>query len=98
MTQAEIDEQAIEKPKPKEEKIERLPMYLLSSEAKESKARDVIIDHFSIAAPDGKELIHGSELRLVQGHRYGLLGKNGIGKSTLLKLYMLDRHFFLFFF
>jgi ATPase subunit of ABC transporter with duplicated ATPase domains len=40
-----------------------------------------------MTAPGGaEELISGSELRLVQGRRYGLLGKNGIGKSTLLKL------------
>eukprot|EP00940_MAST-03C_sp_MAST-3C-sp2_P002390 g2390.t1 len=30
------------------------------------------------------ELLRDSDLKLVAGHRYGLIGKNGVGKSTLL--------------
>ena len=33
----------------------------------------------------GNELLSDSPMDIVQGHRYGLLGRNGVGKSTLLK-------------
>ena len=33
----------------------------------------------------GRELLSRSELRLVGGRRYALLGRNGVGKSTLLR-------------
>jgi hypothetical protein len=51
--------------------------------------KDVIIEHFTMVAPSltaREELIVGSELRLIQGRRYGLVGKNGVGKTTLLDL------------
>ncbi|KAJ1550730.1 hypothetical protein HK096_005343, partial [Nowakowskiella sp. JEL0078] len=34
---------------------------------------------------NGKELLEGARLRLKTGSRYGLIGKNGIGKSILLR-------------
>jgi ATP-binding cassette subfamily F protein uup len=34
----------------------------------------------------GRELIHDLTLRLVAGERVGIVGKNGVGKTTLLKL------------
>lgn len=33
----------------------------------------------------GQLLLEGADLRLVYGRRYGLIGKNGVGKTTLLK-------------
>ena len=33
----------------------------------------------------GRDLLEGATLKLVQGHRYGLVGVNGVGKSTLLR-------------
>ncbi|KAI6216366.1 ATP-binding cassette sub-family F member 3 [Aphelenchoides besseyi] len=33
-----------------------------------------------------KVLLSGAELLLVYGHKYGLVGRNGIGKTTLLKM------------
>lgn len=33
----------------------------------------------------GKELLTRTSLKLVHGHRYGLIGENGVGKSTLLR-------------
>ncbi|CAD5227465.1 unnamed protein product [Bursaphelenchus xylophilus] len=33
-----------------------------------------------------KQLLSGAELLLVYGHKYGLVGRNGIGKTTLLKM------------
>ncbi len=34
----------------------------------------------------GKLLLEGTSLTIVQGRRYGLVGPNGKGKSTLLRL------------
>ncbi|CAM9657662.1 unnamed protein product, partial [Chrysoparadoxa australica] len=47
-------------------------------------AADVIVDQFSIAAPK-RVLFHDAALKLAQGRKYGLLGPNGRGKSTLLR-------------
>ena len=45
---------------------------------------DVIVPNFTITAPH-RTLFRDASLRLVSGRRYGLLGPNGRGKSTLLK-------------
>ena len=34
---------------------------------------------------EGNELLVDSTMTIVKGHRYGLLGRNGVGKSTLIK-------------
>jgi elongation factor 3 len=38
---------------------------------------------FSLAF-GGKILLHNTNLRLVRGKRYGIMGKNGVGKTTLM--------------
>lgn len=46
------------------------------------------LDASSFTLPNpggGQPLIEDSACRLVWGHRYGLIGRNGMGKSTLLK-------------
>ncbi|ESS29714.1 ATP-binding cassette sub-family F member 1 [Toxoplasma gondii GAB2-2007-GAL-DOM2] len=43
----------------------------------------ILVDSFSIAVA-GRELLIDAQLKLVKGRRYGLVGRNGIGKSTLL--------------
>lgn len=35
--------------------------------------------------PGGKTLLNGADLHLAYARRYGLIGKNGIGKTTLLR-------------
>lgn len=47
-------------------------------------AVDVIVPCFSITAPH-RVLFKDAKLKLVKGRRYGLIGPNGYGKSTLLK-------------
>jgi ATP-binding cassette subfamily F protein 2 len=47
-------------------------------------ARDIKIDKFSVAL-HGIELIKDTQLELNYGRRYGLIGFNGSGKSTMLK-------------
>eukprot|EP00850_Spirogloea_muscicola_P001438 SM000005S17235 [mRNA] locus=s5:973928:977816:- [translate_table: standard] len=43
------------------------------------------VENFSVSAR-GKELFRNASLTIVHGRRYGLVGPNGKGKSTLMKL------------
>jgi ATP-binding cassette subfamily F protein 2 len=49
------------------------------------QARDIKIDKFSVQM-GGEELIKDTLLELSSGNRYGLIGTNGTGKSTMLKV------------
>ncbi|KAF2255961.1 P-loop containing nucleoside triphosphate hydrolase protein [Trematosphaeria pertusa] len=49
-----------------------------------SKSKDIKIDSFDISI-SGKRILTDSTLTLAYGRRYGLVGQNGIGKSTLLR-------------
>eukprot|EP00451_Oxyrrhis_marina_P053821 CAMPEP_0204506546 /NCGR_PEP_ID=MMETSP0471-20130131/109302_1 /ASSEMBLY_ACC=CAM_ASM_000602 /TAXON_ID=2969 /ORGANISM="Oxyrrhis marina" /LENGTH=1976 /DNA_ID=CAMNT_0051511551 /DNA_START=126 /DNA_END=6057 /DNA_ORIENTATION=- len=44
----------------------------------------VVCDGFSLSAP-GQDLFVNTNLKLVYGHKYGLMGPNGKGKTTLLR-------------
>ena len=48
-------------------------------------ATDIIIPQFSINAYK-KPLFEDAELRIIQGRRYGLIGPNGMGKTTVMKM------------
>jgi ATP-binding cassette subfamily F protein 3 len=50
----------------------------------EGKERDIIVDRFTIIVA-GKALLENAQLKLSWGHKYGLIGRNGIGKTTLLR-------------
>lgn len=50
----------------------------------EQRARDIKIQSFSLAL-HGTVLVEDTVLELNRGKRYGLLGRNGCGKSTMLK-------------
>ena len=45
---------------------------------------DISVEDVTVGVP-GKQLVIGAWLKLVYGHKYGLIGRNGIGKSTLLR-------------
>ncbi|KAG0591226.1 hypothetical protein M758_1G156000 [Ceratodon purpureus] len=47
-------------------------------------AKDIRMDNFSISM-GGRELINEATVTLAHGRRYGLVGRNGTGKTTLLK-------------
>lgn len=49
-----------------------------------SKSKDVKVDSFDVAI-SGKRILTDASLTLAYGRRYGLVGQNGIGKSTLLR-------------
>ncbi|KAI8820744.1 P-loop containing nucleoside triphosphate hydrolase protein [Fimicolochytrium jonesii] len=49
-----------------------------------SLSKDIKIENFDIAFA-GKKILQSATLTLNHGRRYGLVGKNGIGKSTLLR-------------
>lgn len=51
----------------------------------DANVKDITIENFSVAAR-GKELLKNTSVKISHGKRYGLIGPNGMGKSTLLKL------------
>ncbi|KAJ4843840.1 ABC transporter F member 4 [Turnera subulata] len=51
----------------------------------DANVKDVVIDNFSVSAR-GNELLKNASVKISHGKRYGLVGPNGKGKSTLLKL------------
>lgn len=53
--------------------------------AAEASMKDIKVENFSVSAR-GKELLNNTSITIVHGRRYGLVGPNGTGKSTLLKL------------
>lgn len=49
-----------------------------------SGQKDISIENISVTVP-GKTLICDTNLKIGYGRKYGLIGRNGLGKSTLLK-------------
>ena len=45
---------------------------------------DICNTEFSLAY-GGKILLHNTKLHLKRGRRYGMVGKNGVGKTTLMR-------------
>lgn len=48
------------------------------------RGKDAVVNGLTLAF-DGKELLRETHLTIAHGHRYGLWGKNGVGKSILLR-------------
>lgn len=55
----------------------------LGSES-QNKSKDVKLDNIDISV-SSQRILTDAALTLAYGHRYGLVGQNGIGKSTLLR-------------
>ena len=49
-----------------------------------SRDKDIQVNNITITY-GGSILLDGADLRIVYGRRYGLIGRNGVGKTTLLK-------------
>eukprot|EP00928_Gymnodinium_smaydae_P099469 TRINITY_DN949_c1_g1_i1.p1 TRINITY_DN949_c1_g1~~TRINITY_DN949_c1_g1_i1.p1 ORF type:complete len:1317 (-),score=301.18 TRINITY_DN949_c1_g1_i1:388-4227(-) len=62
-----------------------LQVYLQARQKLGAAKQDIKLQHVDLRALDGTELLCGTEFTLNQGRRYGLVGRNGIGKSTLLR-------------
>ncbi|MEK0364559.1 ATP-binding cassette domain-containing protein [Pseudomonas sp. CBC3] len=58
--------------------------------AEKSGKQVIVVEHASFAHPGGEPLIHDFSMVLQRGDRIGLLGANGTGKTTLLKLLLGD--------
>jgi ATP-binding cassette subfamily F protein 1 len=50
----------------------------------QENAVDIKVEKFDIAAA-GRQLFSNADLTIAFGRRYGLVGPNGMGKTTLLK-------------
>lgn len=50
-----------------------------------NKTQDIRIENFDVAYGD-RVLLRGADLMLSFGRRYGLIGRNGLGKTTLLRM------------
>ena len=57
-----------------------LPDYKTGRNERDIQVRDVSLD-----LDTGKRLLDSAELKFSYRRRYGLVGKNGVGKTTLLK-------------
>ena len=53
--------------------------------AAQGKSKDIKIDNFDLYVGAGLRVLSDTSLTLAYGRRYGLVGQNGIGKSTLLR-------------
>jgi len=50
-----------------------------------NNCKDIRIENFDIAFGE-KSLLQGTDLTLTYGRRYGFVGRNGLGKTTLLRM------------
>ncbi|MES1914607.1 MAG: hypothetical protein MHM6MM_006657 [Cercozoa sp. M6MM] len=49
-------------------------------------SKEIMIEGYSMFTPDGKtQLLNSVDVKLHDGHKYGLIGRNGHGKTTLLR-------------
>jgi ATP-binding cassette, subfamily F, member 3 len=48
------------------------------------KSKDIKVDNCDVSI-SGTRILADTTLTLSYGHRYGLVGNNGVGKSTLLR-------------
>jgi len=48
------------------------------------RGKDAVVNQLTLSY-GGQELLHETHLAIAHGHRYGLMGPNGVGKSTLLR-------------
>lgn len=51
----------------------------------DDNSKDIVLDNFSINA-HGKQLFEDASLKIIHGHRYGLVGPNGKTASTNSRL------------
>ncbi|OMH81583.1 putative ABC transporter ATP-binding protein [Zancudomyces culisetae] len=67
-----------------EEEFLRMVNPILDYTESKGRNKDIILENFDISF-GGKRILTDSRLQMNFGRRYGLIGRNGIGKSTLLR-------------
>lgn len=66
----------------REEALRTLPSRLNRSTAATS---DIHVDNITISSPSGEILMDEGKIRFVYGRKYGMVGRNGCGKSTFIR-------------
>lgn len=62
---------------------ESVPIPTVIHDKGDGFANDILLNNVMLIA-GGKTLLDDAQLRLVQGRKYGLVGRNGIGKTTFI--------------
>lgn len=63
-----------------------IQIYLKAARENTTRNKEVDVPHFSMTTPDGgTELLANASIKFVPGRRYGLIGRNGVGKTTLMR-------------
>jgi ATP-binding cassette subfamily F protein 3 len=58
---------------------------LSTGQGTKDKRKDIQVRNVTVSLDNGTVLLDSSELKFAHRRRYGLIGENGVGKSTLLK-------------
>ena len=61
----------------------RIPKPTVNHNKNPLSHKDIIINNFTLTI-GGKALLESTQLKLTKGRKYGLIGRNGIGKTTML--------------
>lgn len=84
--QADIRRRQLNKPATTAAVVDETMMVQIQKSASNSQGRgkDIVVDGIDLAY-GGNELLQSASLRVAYGRRYGIIGRNGVGKSSLLK-------------
>jgi ATP-binding cassette subfamily F protein 3 len=61
----------------------RIPKPTVNHDKNPLNHKDIVINNFTLTI-GGKALLESTQLKLAKGRKYGLIGRNGIGKTTML--------------
>ena len=67
------------------EASESQPIMVLPDYSSSAREKDILVRDVSLSLDNGTSILDDAELRIVYQRRYGMIGRNGIGKTTLLK-------------
>jgi len=83
LAELEVKREALRMKALEQKKFEALKRYLA---ADKSGNKDIDLKGVSLSTPDGsQELLNNASLKFVTGRRYGLIGRNGVGKTSLMR-------------
>ena len=67
-----------------EESDNQVSRMMIPDFSSNNREKDILVNKVNIFF-GGSSLLEDAEIRIVYGHRYGLVGRNGVGKTTLLR-------------